>query len=801
VANEAAAQPEPKKKRLRGELLSCLRLIPYMRPFKWGITLLVFVTFVHASANAARAWLIMPLFNSILLRGSAVVDNINDQKLADAVPVASKTAALAAATAGWDEKKAEGYFELEDYGLGKLLPRHAPQPLRDDELAKLFQRTRGAITTAADHLMEAATTKQVETGGSLKDRLLRAVKNGLRFDFEQAPDKEKLDRLKGKLAKAIHLQLEAEQLVGGATQLAVAPVASRQLAAALSLEARHRSSEALFSQLFDNLFVMFFAAMFIGITLGTFHFLVFYIARSLTSRMVVDIQNRLAEKLLTLSIRYFNNERRGELFSRLTNDLSQLQSVLMIILSDLLIQPITLAVLIGCAVYQSFYLSLSLGVLAATVFIPVRVWGKRIRRSARSRQASVANVFEAMQQMFAGIRIVKAFRREPYELERFKQRTNDFLVTSLRVVWDRTASKSWMELVNDITIPIVLLVGGTLVIRHQWGLDLGRFGAFLGLVLMMYMPAKTIAASYNTLQDAAPSVDRVFEVLDTKSEIKDAPDAVALGPIRDAIRFEDVTFGYDPARPVLKSVSFTAKQGQVTAIVGPTGGGKSTLVDLVARFYDPTSGRVTIDGVDVKKAKLASLLDKVAVVAQEPFIFNDTIKENIRYGRLDATDAEIEAAARDAQLHDEIVAKKEGYAFIAGERGANLSGGQRQRLTIARAMVKNPEILILDEATSALDANVERKVQEALEKLEKGRTTFVIAHRLSTIQHAHNILVINEGMLVEEGTHDELVAKGGLYASLVKTLAMPGGANSNGNGNGDGDGHGAGHAHEREETA
>ncbi|MEZ0230323.1 MAG: ABC transporter ATP-binding protein, partial [Planctomycetota bacterium] len=567
----------------------------------------------------------------------------------------------------------------------------------------------------------------------------------------------------------------------------------RDLAAALSMKARNWSNKALFSQLFDNLFIMFFAAMAIGVTLGTFHFLVFYIARSLTTRMVVDLQNRLAEKLLTLSIRYFNNERRGELFSRLTNDLSQLQSVLMIILSDLLIQPITLGVLIGCAIYQSFYLSLSLGLLAATVFIPVRVWGKRIRRSARNRQASVANVFEAMQQMFAGIRIVKAFRREPYEMERFKQRTHEYLVTSLRVVWDRTASKSWMELVNDITIPVVLLVGGTLVIRHQLGLDLGRFGAFLGLVLMMYMPAKTIAASYNTLQDSSPSVDRVFEVLDTRTEIKDAPDAVALGPIKDAIRFENVTFGYDPARPVLKDVSFTAKQGQVTAIVGPTGGGKSTLVDLVARFYDPTSGRVTVDGLDLKKVKLGSLLDKVALVAQEPFVFNDTIKENIRYGRLEATDAEIEAAARDARLHEEIVSKEKGYATVAGERGANLSGGQRQRLTIARAIVKNPEILILDEATGALDANTERDVQQALQRLEAGRTTFVIAHRLSTVQHAHKILVINEGALVEEGTHDELVAKGGLYASLVKTLAMPGGGNGNGNGNGHGNGHGAGH--------
>jgi subfamily B ATP-binding cassette protein MsbA len=752
-----------------------------MKPFKWGLILLVFVTFVQAGANAARAWLIMPLFNQILLRGSSVVDNMEDEELAQSISKGEVDAAVLATLMGYNEQDPEAILRGENFGLGRSPVPYGDHAVFQEPLAKLFLRTRATCVACAEQIDQAE--RPIDTSGPWWQRWYHEIKDGLKLT--QRADPTLVKKRKEHLARGIWIEACAEILVGK-DKLATVPLAQKQLAAALSLKARHFANEALFQQLEGSLLIIFVASLIIAIFLGAGYFSVYYLARALTTRMVVDIQNRLAEHLLTLSIRYFNNERRGELFSRLTNDLTQLQAVLMLILSDLLIQPITLGVLIGAAVWQSFWLSLSLGVLALTVFVPVRVWGKRIRRSARSRQASVANVFEALQQMFAGIRIVKAFRREGYEMERFKHRTRDYLLTSLRVVWDRTASKSWMELINDITIPVVLLAGGTLVIHHQWGLDLGRFGTFLALVLMMYMPAKTLAASYNTLQDAAPSVDRVFEILDTKAEIVEEPGAVALGRIKDAIRFENVTFGYDPEKLILKNVSFTARTGEVTAIVGPTGGGKSTLVDLVARFYDPQDGRVTVDGIDLRKAQVKSLIDKIAVVTQDPFVFNDTIRENIRYGRLDATDAEIEAAAKAAQLHDEIMAKQEGYGFVVGERGAKLSGGQKQRLTIARAIVKNPEILILDEATGALDADTERRVQKALEELEHGRTTFVIAHRLSTIQTANNILVINEGQLVEEGRHEELVARGGLYASLVKTLSMPG---ANGNGNGNGNGH------------
>ncbi len=733
-----------KRRRLRGELRAIKRLLPYVRPYTAGVVLLVVVTLIYAGANAGRAWLLKPLLNSVLVHGSAAHDAWTDKKIAQGANTAAVAAIESAAMVGFPHPGEEKDLGRADAGMGES-PIRADAPIaeREHDLARLLQRSRQSILEARDQVFAAETDK----------------------------------KFVGRLMKVVRYQRAAEALVG--SSVTTMPPAQQAVTAAISLAARDEAGEITFRQVKGDLKFIFAIAMVIAVLLGSFNFFMFYLARALVTRMCVDIQNILAEHLLTLSIRYFNQERRGELFSRLTNDLNQLQAVLMLILSDVLIQPLQLVVLVGAAVYVSPPLSLSIFVLAFTVVIPVRYFGKKIRRSARSRQGSIANVFEAMQQMFAGIRIVKAFRREQYEMERFREKTTEYLDTSLRVVRDRTASRSIMEFVNDVTIPFVLLVGGLLVVNHTWGLDLGSFGEFMVLVVMMYMPAKTLASSYNTLQDAIPSVDRVFEILDTRAEIGETKDAVALGKLTDAIRFEDVTFGYLEGVPVLRDVKFEAKAGEVTAIVGPTTAGKSTLVDLIARFYDPTRGRVTIDGVDLKQAKLSSLLDKIAVVTQDPFLFNDTVKENIRYGRLDATDAEVEAAARAAKIHDDIVLMPQGYDTNVGERGAKLSGGQRQRITIARAILKNPEILILDEAMSSLDATTERRVQEALEELEHGRTTFAIAHRLSTVQHAHKILVLCEGRLVEEGRHEDLVARGGLYASLVKDLAMHG-ANGNG---------------------
>jgi subfamily B ATP-binding cassette protein MsbA len=748
-----------------------------MRPYFWGIVWLVVVTLVYSGSDAGRAALVMPLFNHILLRNSSATETPKDREIARKVTEKCEREVDDAKREATrlDLIPDESVLETEDLGLGKpLVRRDTPDEVRDDEVVQLVARTRDQLDAAAKQVIDP-------TQGSFFENLKKKINISGAWvgwePFSLDKDKRRDERRVGKVLKAIALQRAAVERLG--SDPTHKDAAARFVAAGLSLEARRLATDAMFLGLWNELIWIFAAAIIFAFLIATFHFLMFYVSRALVTKMVVDIQNKLAEHLLTLSIRYFNEERRGELFSRLTTDLSNTHSVLMLVLSDVLIQPLRLLVLASMASWVSWQLAISLVVLAFTVIIPVKIWGKKIRRSARERQASLANVFESMQQMFGGIRIVKAFRREPYEMERFRHRTDEYLVSALKVVRDRTASKSWMELMNDLTIPIVLLAGGYVVINHQFGLDVGRFGAFLTLVVLMYMPAKVLASSYNTLQDSLPSVDRILEVLDSRAEIVDAKDATELGKLSSTIRFEDVTFGYIEGKDVLKNISFTAKVGEVTAIVGPTTAGKSTLVDLIARFYDPGSGRVTVDGTDLRNVKLASLLDKIAVVTQDPFLFNDTIRENIRYGRLDATDAEIEAAAKAAKIHDDIVAMPQGYLSNVGERGAKLSGGQRQRLTIARAILKNPEILILDEATSSLDATTERRVQEALEELEHGRTTFVIAHRLSTVQHAHKILVLYEGRLVEEGRHEELVGKGGLYASLVKDLAM-----SNGNGNG-----------------
>ena len=742
-----------------------------MRPYLGGVLLLIVVTLVYSGADAGRAALVMPLFNHILLRGHAGTDTVLDmrweRKLGDVEKDVKAWTDAACAKLPTEEELGD-----LDAVLGPpLVVRKTPKDVKDDELAQLLMRSREQVVAAAEQVADPAQP-------TVLDKLKRFVGVGS-DEPEDRRDKKRL----GKVLKAIALQRYATDKVRA--DIVHQPEGARVVAANVSLAARKEATDSMFFGLWNELLWIFAAAIVFAFLIASFHFLMFYVSRALVTRMVVDIQNKLAEHLLTLSIRYFNDERRGELFSRLTTDLSNTHSVLMLVLSDVLIQPLRLLVLAGAACWVSWQLAISLIVLAFTVIVPVKMWGKKIRRSARERQASLANVFESMQQMFAGIRIVKAFRREKYEMERFRHRTDEYLHSALKVVRDRTASKSWMELMNDLTIPIVLLAGGYVVINHLFGLDVGRFGAFLGFVVLMYMPAKVLASSYNTLQDTIPSVDRILEVLDSRAEIVDAKDAIELGKLTDSIVFENVTFGYVPEKDVIRSVSFTAKAGEVTAIVGPTTAGKSTLVDLIARFYDPGQGRVLIDGKDLRKVKLASLLDKIAVVTQDPFLFNDTIKENIRYGKLDATDDEIIAAAKAAKIHDDIDAKPEKYGFVVGERGAKLSGGQRQRITIARAILKNPEILILDEATNALDPTTERRVQEALEELEHGRTTFVIAHRLSTVQHAHNILVLYEGGLREQGRHDELVAKGGLYASLVKDLAMgarPDAPNGNGNG-------------------
>jgi ABC-type multidrug transport system fused ATPase/permease subunit len=336
----------------------------------------------------------------------------------------------------------------------------------------------------------------------------------------------------------------------------------------------------------------------------------------------------------------------------------------------------------------------------------------------------------------------------------------------MRVVVNRVMSRTLVDALNNLAAIGVLVLGIFLVLNGRWGLSMGDLAAFSAISVTLYRPVRTLARGWARVMDAQPSAERFFVVLDSPIEIVEAPDAVSLPTIREAVRFRDVSFSYG-REPVLEHVDFEARAGEVVAIIGRTGAGKTTMVDLLLRFYDPTTGGIEIDGVDLRQARRDSLLDQMAVVTQEPFLFDGSIQDNIRYGRQGATEEEILAAARAAHVDEFVDGLTEGYETEVGAGGTRLSGGQRQRVTIARAILRDPAILVLDEATSSLDSKSERLVQDAIEKLLPGRTVFVIAHRLSTVRAADQIIVLEQGRIAQRGSHDELMAAGGLYRELV----------------------------------
>ena len=488
-----------------------------------------------------------------------------------------------------------------------------------------------------------------------------------------------------------------------------------------------------------------------------------YLGNAFVLRVHIAIREAVARHVLSLSMRFFHRSRLGDVFSRLTNDVAMTQSALVFLFTEIFADAIAIVWLAGACVWASPLLSLSAIAVGPLVVLPLVALGRKIRRRAHGRQLSQADLTESMQQMFTGIRIVKAFDAEAKEAERFHLRNEDYFRKSLKVVRAKAISKGLLDLINNALVPVLLLAGMWVVIRGALPpRDLVAFMVALGL---MYEPAKKLVKSYTGFQESLAGADRVQELLAERSDVPDAPDSRPLEVRHGAVTFERVSFAY-AGETVLKDVSLEARAGEVVAVVGPSGAGKSTLLDLIARFYDPQEGTVRIDGQDIRKVTRASLMRHLAIVTQEPFLFNDTVLENVRYGRPEATEEEVIEACRAADIHDVIVALPAGYRTIVGERGATLSGGERQRLTIARAILKDPTILLLDEATSALDSESEKAVQAALERLMKGRTTFVVAHRLSTITAADRIVVIDRGRIVEQGRHEELVRRGGLYAKL-----------------------------------
>src|SRR5947208_12702662 len=489
-----------------------------------------------------------------------------------------------------------------------------------------------------------------------------------------------------------------------------------------------------------------------------------YLTASAGQRIMADFRTHLFDHLQGLSLGFFARRRTGELMSRLMNDVGALQTALTEIPIDLAKQVVTLVGGLAILFVMNWRLCLLILLLLPGIVLIARLFGRRLKALSTGIQDETARASTILEEVLSGIRVVKSFVREDYERGRFAaqiQRTLDIVLKRATIM---AIFVPTITFATFAAAAAVLWYGGTQVIRGAMSPgDLVAFVLYAGLLIG---PFGTFARFFSQIKEAQGALERVFEILDSKPEVADAPSARPLPSLKGDVTMQRVSFAYDPRSPVLRGISFVAHAGEVVAIVGPTGSGKTTLINLLHRFYDPTEGAITMDGHDLRSVTVRSLYAQIGLVPQETHPFASTIHENILYGRIEADEKDVTAAARAANAHDFITAFPDGYETVIGEKGINLSGGQRQRIAIARAVLKNPRILMLDKATSSLDNESELLVQDALDRLMKGRTTFVVAHRLSTIQKADRILVLEHVTIVEEGTHEALLERKGLYYHL-----------------------------------
>jgi len=497
---------------------------------------------------------------------------------------------------------------------------------------------------------------------------------------------------------------------------------------------------------------------------GLLNYAQVYLMSFAGQRIIIDLRMDLYKHLQTLSFDFFSKWRVGDVMNRIMGDTGALQGAMVVSITESLPNLLTL---IGALIYLlklNFRLTvLTLLVTPIIVFIIAR-FSEQIRQVALQTQRKASDISSILAEKVSGIKVVKSFTTEQYEIKKFEDEVEKSFWLTMKEVQIDATQRPLIELLQALAVTLVIWYGAFEVVSGRLAInDLIAFFVGIGVIAT---PLATLGRIYMTIKRALGPAERVFEILDSKPTITDAKDAVDIPGIKGEVEFKNVFFQYEEGKTILTDINFKTRAGEIIAIVGRSGSGKSTLVSLMPRFYDPSKGTVSIDGMDLKKAKLYSLRKQIGIVHQDTVLFIGTIRENISYGRFDASEEDIIAAAKAANLHDFIMGLPNKYDSLVGERGTLLSGGEKQRVSIARAILRDPRILILDEATSSLDTESERLVQDAMERLIKGRTAFIIAHRLSTVQIADRILVVDKGRIIEEGTHKELMEKGGLYKRL-----------------------------------
>jgi ATP-binding cassette, subfamily B, bacterial MsbA len=498
-----------------------------------------------------------------------------------------------------------------------------------------------------------------------------------------------------------------------------------------------------------------------------------YLMNYIGERIIRFFRDALYERITDLPLAFIHKEKTGALMSRITNDVNIVKGMVSTAVVNIFRDFFSILAFLFVIFYRDWQLACGAFLVLPLAFYPILVFGRRVRRFSTGTQETMAELNSFLHETFTGSKIIKIFNLQSFEKQRFKQKTRHLFQLEMKKVIAKALSSPVMEFLGGLGIAFIIWFGGLRVITGTS--TPGVFFSFLTAVMMLYDPVKKLSKLNNTIQEGVAAASRIFDVLEEDQTITEAPDPQMLSGKALDVVFEDVCFSYGPEEiPALQHINLTAAPGEVLAIVGMSGGGKTSLVNLIPRLYDVTSGRVTVGGKDVRDLSIKSLRDHISIVTQEPILFNETVKDNIRYGRMDATDEKIAAAAKDAYAHDFITGFPKGYDTLIGELGSRLSGGEKQRICIARALIKDAPVLILDEATSALDSQAEQVVQKALENLMKGRTSFVIAHRLSTIDYASRIILLKNGTIAEQGTRDQLMAQKGVFYNLAILQTAPG---------------------------